>query len=68
MTLALEPGPMGIRVNDSTKQTGKQLGADAFVNMPVFDAPLLIAEIQKLLPNVPWLETDRLKNLDERNT
>ncbi|MBC7998591.1 MAG: hypothetical protein IAF58_11640 [Leptolyngbya sp.] len=67
MTLALEPGPMGIRVNDSTKQTGKHLGADAFVNMPVFDAPLLIAEIQKLLPKVPWLETDRQKKLAERD-
>lgn len=37
------------------------LGADAFVSMPVFDAPQLIAEIKKLLPLVPALEADRLE-------
>lgn len=61
MTLALAPGPIGAKVNDSTEKAGRLLGADAFVSMPVFDAAQLIAEIKKLLPLVPALEKDRLK-------
>jgi CheY-like chemotaxis protein len=59
--LALEPGISGARTNSSTEQAGKLLGADAFINMPVFDPVQLIAEIHKLLPAVPWLEADKLK-------
>ncbi len=62
MTLALEPGPMGAKVNFSTEKAGRLMGADAFISMPVFDAPLLIAEIKKLLPLVPALETSRLES------
>jgi CheY-like chemotaxis protein len=59
--LALEPGISGARTNSSTEQAGKLLGANAFINMPVFDPVQLIAEIRKLLPAVPWLEADKLK-------
>jgi CheY-like chemotaxis protein len=61
MMLSLAPGPVGVQLNDSTKNAGRVLGADAFVSMPVFDAPQLIAEIKKLLPLVPWLEKSRLE-------
>jgi CheY-like chemotaxis protein len=61
MTLALAPGPIGIKLNDLTKKAGQHLGADAFVSMPIFDAVQLIAEIKKLLPSVPMLEIARLK-------
>ncbi len=56
MTLALEPGPIGYKVMASTERTGELLGADAFIHMPEFDAAQLIAEIKKLLPEVPMLE------------
>ncbi len=59
MILALAPGPVGHKLNTSTERAGRLLGADAFVNMPVFDAALLIAEIKKLLPAVPMLEQDK---------
>jgi CheY-like chemotaxis protein len=55
MILALEPGPIGVRLNAQVEIAGRQLGADAFISMPVFDAERLIAEIKKLLPKVPWL-------------
>jgi CheY-like chemotaxis protein len=61
MILALAPGPTGVKLNHSVEIAGRQLGADAFISMPVFDAVLLIAEIKKLLPQVPWLESDKLK-------
>lgn len=61
MTLSLAPGPVGVHLNDSTEKAGRLLGADAFVSMPVFDAPQLIAEIKKLLPLVPMLESSRLE-------
>jgi len=61
LTLALAASPMGASVNASTEKAGRLLGADAFVSMPVFDAVLLIAEIKKLLPSVPALEIERLK-------
>jgi len=63
MTLALEPGTIGARANASTEKTGRLLGADAFVSMPLFDAKQLIAEIKRLLPAVPTLEQGRLKQL-----
>ncbi len=61
MTLALAAGPLGIKLNDSTAKAGRALGADAFISMPIFDAVQLIAEIKKLLPATPVLETARLK-------
>jgi CheY-like chemotaxis protein len=66
MTLALAPGPIGAKVNASAENAGRLLGADAFVSMPVFDAAQLIAEIKKLLPLVPALETARLKEEKRR--
>ncbi len=60
MTLALAPGRMGTKLNSSTAKAGQDLGADAFINMPVFDATLLIAEIKKLLPLIPAVEVARL--------
>jgi CheY-like chemotaxis protein len=56
MILALAPGPIGVKLNAQVEIAGRQLGADAFISMPVFDAEQLIAEIKKLLPKVPWLE------------
>lgn len=63
LTLALEPGPMGLKLLASTEKAGVSLGANGFVSMPVFDAELLIAEIKKLLPQVPVLESHRLQDL-----
>ncbi len=63
MTLALEPSAIGAKANASTEKTGRLLGADAFVSMPVFDAVRLIAEIKRLLPAVPALEQGRLDKL-----
>ncbi len=60
--MALEPGSTGIKLNSSVETAGKTLGADAFINMPVFDAPRLIAVIKELLPLVPALEVSRLEN------
>lgn len=59
MTLALAPGPIGVKLNNLTEQAGQLLGADAFVSMPTFDAEQLICEIQKLLPDIPVLEKGR---------
>jgi CheY-like chemotaxis protein len=64
MTLALAPGPVGAKVNDTTEKVGRVLGADAFISMPEFDAVQLVAEIQKLLPEVPMLE--KAKKEDEK--
>lgn len=61
MTLSLAPGALGVKLNDSTEKAGRCLGADAFVSMPVFDASLLISEIEKLLPLVPMMERCRLQ-------
>lgn len=66
MTLALAAGPVAAKVNSSIEKTGRLLGADAFVSMPVFDAPVLIAEIKKLLPLVPKLETSRLEGEEQK--
>lgn len=65
MILALEPGPMATQLSDSTKKAAQLLGADAFVSMPAFDAPQLIAEIKKVLPLVPLLEAARLEGENE---
>ena len=59
MSLSLAPGPMGVKVDDTVEKSGRLLGADAFVSMPVFDAHQLIVEIKKLLPMVPSLEQSR---------
>lgn len=59
MTLALEPGPIGVRALASAEKAGRVLGADAFIHMPEFDALQLIAEIKKLLPEVPALELEK---------
>ncbi|MDZ4833429.1 MAG: hypothetical protein SGJ27_06585 [Candidatus Melainabacteria bacterium] len=64
MMLALEPGPVGVKLNHNVEIAGRQLGADAFISMPSFDAELLIAEIKKLLPRVPKLERHRIEALD----
>jgi CheY-like chemotaxis protein len=61
MILALAPGPVGIKLNAQVEIAGRQLGADAFLSVPEFDAELIIAEIHKLLPLVPMLEQGRLK-------
>ncbi len=61
MILALEPGPMGARINASTERAGQLMGADAFISMPVFDAPALIAAIKRLLPRVPKLQKGKIK-------
>lgn len=56
MILALAPGPVGIKLNESVEIAGNHLGADAFVSMPEFDPVLLISEIKKLLPSIPRLQ------------
>jgi len=68
MTLSLAPGRAGTRLNDSIEKAGRLLGADAFVSMPVFDAEQLIAEIKLLLPSIPALEADRLKELQKEES
>jgi CheY-like chemotaxis protein len=57
--LALAPGVSGTRTNSSTEKAAFLLGANAFINMPEFDAAQLIAEIHNLLPAVPALEADK---------
>lgn len=64
MILALAPGPVGVKLNASVEIAGRQLGSDAFIVMPVFDAEVLIAEIKKLLPLLPKLERHRLEDLE----
>jgi CheY-like chemotaxis protein len=60
MILALAPGPIGVKLKTHVEVAGRQLGADAFISMPVFDARQLIAEIKKLLPLVPKLEQSKI--------
>ncbi len=59
MTLALAPGPIGVKINTSTELAGRAMGSDVFLNMPVFDAAELLTEIRKLLPSVPKLEEEK---------
>jgi CheY-like chemotaxis protein len=66
MILALAPGPAGVKLNTSVEIAGKTLGSDAFISMPVFDAAQLIAEIKKLLPQIPALEKSRLEGKSEQ--
>lgn len=68
MTLALAPGYAGTKVNASTEKAGNILGANVFINMPVFDGPLLIAEIKKLLPSTPRLEQEKQEGDSEANS
>ena len=56
LILSLEPGAVGAQVDRSTARTGRQLGADAYVIMPVFDPHELVAQIRKLQPAVPVLQ------------
>ncbi|CAN5168049.1 hypothetical protein BH10CYA1_BH10CYA1_38580 [soil metagenome] len=67
MILALAPGPAGVKLNHNVEIAGQQLGADAFISMPVFDAVQLIAAIKTLLPIVPWLQKSNLEYEKERN-
>ncbi len=68
MILSLADGPVGVVLNHSTKTAGRLLGADAYVSMPIFDAVVLIAEIKKLLPQIPWLERNRQEDKEvEKN-
>lgn len=56
LILSLEPGEAGARMDRSTERAGMLLGADGYLLMPVFDAPELIAQIQKLQPRIPVLQ------------
>lgn len=68
MTLALEPGFAGVKVNASTEKAGSVLGADVFLHMPVFDAALLVAEIKKMLPSTPKLEQEKQDGESKTNS
>lgn len=68
MILALSPGPVGIKGNASAENAGRLLGADAFISMPIFDGPGLIAEIKKLLPPIPMLERDKQETAENAKT
>ena len=64
LILSLEPGQAGARMDRSTERAGMLLGADGYLLMPIFDAPELIAQIQKLQPRIPMLQqstTDKEK-------
>ena len=56
LILSLAPGPLGSRLDGSTARAGLALGADTYVNMPVFDPQELVARIKKLQPSVPLLQ------------
>jgi CheY-like chemotaxis protein len=68
LILSLEPGAIGAQVDRSTARTGIALGANAYSIMPVFDALELVAQIQKLQPDIPKLQqstTSKEKRLAE---
>jgi CheY-like chemotaxis protein len=68
LILSLAPGKLGARLHGSTASAGLALGADTYVNMPVFDAHELVARIKKLQPSVPMLQqsaTDEEKRRSE---
>lgn len=67
MILSLAPGPTGVKMNHNVEIAGHQLGADAFISMPVFDAVQLIAAIKTLLPIVPWLQRSNLEYKEKKN-
>ena len=54
--LSLAPGAVGARLHGSTASAGLALGADTYMNMPVFDPQELVARIKKLRPSVPMLQ------------
>lgn len=56
LILSLEPGKTGVQLDRSTERAGVLLGADGYLIMPVFDAPELIAQIQKQQPLIPMLQ------------
>lgn len=56
LILSLEPGTSGARMDRSTERAGMLLGADGYMVMPVFDAPELLAQIEKLKPSIPMLQ------------
>jgi DNA-binding response OmpR family regulator len=56
LILSLAPGTLGARLRHSTASAGLALGADAYVDMPVFDPHELVARIKKLQPLVPMLQ------------
>ena len=56
LILSLEPGAIGARLDQSAARAGIVLGANGYSIMPVFDALELIAQIQKLQPDVPMLQ------------
>jgi len=68
LILSLAPGALGARLHRSTASAGLALGADAYVDMPVFDPHKLVALIKKLQPPVPMLQqsgTDEEKRRSE---
>ena len=56
LILSLAPGTLGARLHHSTASAGLALGADAYVDMPVFDPHKVVALIKKLQPPVPMLQ------------
>ena len=56
LILSLEPGEAGARMDRSTERAGMLLGADGYMVMPVFDAPELLAQIEKIQPLIPMLQ------------
>ena len=68
LILSLEPGAIGARLDQSAARAGIALGANGYLIMPVFDALELIAQIQKLQPDIPMLQqsaTEEEKRLAE---
>lgn len=56
LILSLESGKIGSHIDKSTAATGLALGANDFVQMPIFDAYLLEQHLRQLLPSVPILQ------------
>ncbi len=56
LILSLEPGAIGAQLDRSTARAGIALGANGYSIMPKFDAAELIAQIQKLQPDIPMLQ------------
>lgn len=58
LILSLEATVTAARLDRSTARTGRALGADAYVVMPVFDAAELVVQIRLLQPKEPMLQQD----------
>ena len=56
LILSLEPGAIGAKLDRSTARAGIALGANGYLIMPLFDPSELIAQIQKLQPDIPMLQ------------